>query len=226
MIVFIVMIAIVAGFTAGFVHVLSGPDHLAAIAPLSFDKQKKGWLAGAQWGLGHTGGVLLVGAVAISLRESLPLDAFSAVSERLVGIVLIWIGLWGLRKAFLNVGHIHEHEHDQASHSHIHLHETKTAHKTIRSHAHTHAAFAVGTLHGLAGSAHLLGVLPALALPLYSAALYLAFFGVGSILAMTGFAWATGFFSSRVKNIKKAYRYSLAGLSSVSIVVGCVWLVM
>ncbi|VAX19486.1 Nickel transporter UreH [hydrothermal vent metagenome] len=218
------MIAIVAGFTAGFVHVLSGPDHLAAIAPLSFDKQNRGWLAGMQWGLGHTGGVLLVGGVAVSLRETLPLDAFSAVSERLVGIALIWIGLWGLRKAFLNVGHIHEHGHDTASHTHIHLHETKTTHKKQYSHAHTHAAFAVGTLHGLAGSAHLLGVLPALALPLYSAVLYLAFFGVGSILAMTGFAWATGLFSSRVKNIKKAYRYSLAGLSSVSIVVGCVWL--
>ena len=43
---------------------------------------------------------------------------------------------------------------------------------------HGRAAFAVGTLHGLAGSSHLLGILPALAMPSdLAAGIYLLLFG-------------------------------------------------
>ena len=50
---------------------------------------------------------------------------------------------------------------------------------------HGHAAFAVGTLHGLAGSSHLLGIVPALALPSDARGGRLsALFGMGSVAAM------------------------------------------
>ena len=58
---------------------------------------------------------------------------------------------------------------------------------------HAHASFCMGVLHGVAGSSHFFGVLPALALPTRGAALtYIGAFGVGTVLAMTIFAAVVG----------------------------------
>ena len=35
-----------AGLSAGGLHVLAGPDHLAAVAPLAADSSRRRWLAG------------------------------------------------------------------------------------------------------------------------------------------------------------------------------------
>ena len=47
---------IIAGLTAGAVHVLAGPDHLAAVAPLAANGKVSPWRSGLYWGLGHAGG--------------------------------------------------------------------------------------------------------------------------------------------------------------------------
>ena len=62
------MFAVLAGLAAGLVHVLSGPDHLAAVAPLAADADRSQWRAGLQWGLGHTAGVMVIGLLLISVR--------------------------------------------------------------------------------------------------------------------------------------------------------------
>ena len=49
---------LVSGLFAGFVHVVSGPDHLAAIAPYALDAKARAWRAGVRWGFGHSAGVL------------------------------------------------------------------------------------------------------------------------------------------------------------------------
>ena len=54
------MFALLAGFAAGLLHVFSGPDHLAAVAPLASNRARGQWLTGLQWGIGHTMGVLLI----------------------------------------------------------------------------------------------------------------------------------------------------------------------
>ena len=80
------MFAALAGLATGLVHVLSGPDHLAAVAPLSADADRSQWRAGLQWGLGHTAGVMVIGLLLISVRQALPIEAISAYSERIVGV--------------------------------------------------------------------------------------------------------------------------------------------
>ena len=222
------MLSAIAGFTAGLVHVLSGPDHLAAVAPLTVESRRRPWTIGMLWGVGHTGGVWMVGAIALLLREFLPVDKLSSFSERIVGVTLVVIGLWGLRRALSGREHIHVHVHDGSVHAHAHLHDSEEAHESSGAHTHTHAAFAVGTLHGLAGSAHFLGVLPALAFSTTLAALsYILFFGVGSIIAMTGFSFVIGAVMSKYPAASGgAYKWSLTGFSSVAIMVGVVWLVM
>ena len=223
------MISILSGLVAGLIHVFSGPDHLAAVAPLSVRGRSRAWLTGLRWGFGHASGVILVGLLSLLLRGVLPVDLLSSWSERFVGVVLIGIGLWGLRQAFTRHVHTHEHEHDGRTHWHLHVHRAHAAHPRAeaRPHAHTHAAFAVGTLHGLAGSSHFLGVLPALAFPTNGQAVaYLAAYGVGTVVAMASFASLVGLVAERFAfSGTKAYRALMSGCSGTAVVVGAYWLV-
>jgi len=43
-------IPILAGLIMSMIHVISGPDHLAAVTPLSIDSKKKSWSIGFSWG--------------------------------------------------------------------------------------------------------------------------------------------------------------------------------
>jgi hypothetical protein len=220
-----------AGVVAGSVHVLSGPDHLAAIAPLAVDSRSSRWKAGFTWGLGHTGGVVTVGLAALLLREMLPIEALSSWSERLVGVALIAVGLWGVRRATRLEVHRHVHTHEASTHAHIHVHAREAAQAAERAHAgtlhrHTHTSFAFGILHGLAGSAHVLGVLPALALPTrFLSGVYLASYGIGNIAAMTAFAAIVGVLSTRASDGgTHLYRGLLYACSGAAVIIGGFWL--
>ncbi len=81
-------------------------------------------------------------------------------------------------------------------------------------------------MHGLAGSAHFLGVLPALALPSRAAAVtYVGFFGVGTVVAMTAFAAIIGRLAERSSaSGTKVYRSLLLALGLGAIAVGIAWL--
>ena len=202
------------GTALGALHVLSGPDHLAAIAPLASITPKaniftpqaniggaRAWRIGLRWGLGHSGGVLLVALAALFLRDVLPIDALSSASERLVGLVLIGLGAWGFYR-LMGTG------------------------VEARPAAHAHAAFAVGTLHGLAGSSHLLGVLPAVAQSTRVAALvYLGGFALGTIAAMAAFASGVGWVAQRADSSRVPFQRKLCGATSaLAIGVGVYWL--
>ncbi len=191
--------AAVAGLATGLVHVLSGPDHLAAVAPLSADTDRP-WRAGLQWGLGHTAGVMVIGLLLISFRQVLPIEAISAYSERVVGVALLLVGVWGFLRARARKPHLHP----AAS-----------------------ASFVMGAVHGLAGSSHLFGVLPALALPTQIAAFsYLGGFGVGAVLAMTAFSAFVGAIAvGAARRGVNAYRGILYACSLSAFVVGGFWLI-
>lgn len=220
------MIIFLTGLAAGSVHVLTGPDHLAAIAPLSIEGKKSTWLIGFKWGLGHSGGVILIGLLAIIFRELIPIDLISTYSERIVGIVLIGIGLWGIKKVIYKNIHIHEHKHDGEKHIHIHSHDSLDMHNKTGAHNHSHAAFGIGLIHGFAGSAHFLGVLPALALPTRVEAItYLLSFGLGTISAMVIFSIIVGSLSIKIASFgNKAYQGLLTTFSVAAIVLGGFWL--
>jgi hypothetical protein len=197
------------GVMAGVVHVLSGPDHLAAIAPYAVADKARSWRTGVRWGLGHSAGVLGVGFLVLVARHALPIEALSGHGELGVGFALLAIGVWGIRAARLR--------HDHAAHPRHHRH----------GHSHGRAAFAVGTLHGLAGSSHLLGILPALALPSDAmAGAYLLCFGMGSVAAMGTFASLVAWIAGRPTASGAGAQRALLGLSSViATAVGSFWIV-
>lgn len=217
------MLTLVTGALAGLFHVLTGPDHLAAVAPLAAEDRERGWIAGWTWGVGHASGVVVVAAVAVLLRGILPpLDVVSAWSERVVGGALVAIGLWALLRS-ARIGSA-LHVHGAVAHDHV---QVQAGPRWVRRLGHAHASFYLGILHGVAGSSHFFGVLPALALPTRSAALlYICSFGVGTVVAMTAFAAAIGAIGFRTRNIAWAHRGMLLAASAVALSIGTWWLVI
>jgi hypothetical protein len=219
-----VLAAALVGLLAGGIHVFAGADHLAAVAPLAARGRGVAWRAGFRWGLGHAAGVTIVGAAAIALEDVLPVEAFTSWSERVVGVVLIAIGVWAGTRALAalrddreTADHVHDHArgHGEAphGHGHRHLHDAR-------------AALAVGIVHGTAGGGHILGILPALALPTRAAAgAYLSAFGIGTIAAMTLFASVVGLAGSgATRGGRRVYASLVGACAAGSIAVGVWWL--
>ena len=100
----------VTGVTMGIVHVLTGPDHLSALATLSANiNDKNAFYLGAQWGVGHSTGLICVAAILISLDnvdrsneddESIVVsDKLQTICESIVGIIMILLGCHGMFSA-------------------------------------------------------------------------------------------------------------------------------
>ena len=215
------MLTAITGALAGLFHVLAGPDHLAAVGPLALEGRRRGWVAGWTWGIGHASGVVLVATLAILLRDLLPpLEALSAWSERLVGIALIAVGFWALRRS----ARVRQapHAHGAVSHDHLHV---QAGPGWLRRISHAHASFCLGVLHGIAGTSHFVGVLPALALPTRAASMtYIAAFGIGTVAAMTGFAAVVGRAGGYAPHHSLAQRRLVAAAAILAIAVGGLWL--
>ena len=91
---------LVAGTLASMLHVISGPDHLAAVTPLVIETKRKAWRIGLFWGLGHLLGMLLIGVLFLLFKDIIPVESISEYSEQLVAAVLIGVGLWAFYRIF------------------------------------------------------------------------------------------------------------------------------
>ena len=231
------MLLFLTGFIASVAHVVTGPDHLAAVTPLAIDSRKKSWMIGLSWGIGHTVGMMLIGLLFILFKEFLPVDAISRHSDTMIGLLLIGIGTWAVFRTFRHHSHgnrphahfhhkpflythIHPHTHDESpEHDHIH---TETVRQNVS------AALIIGVIHGFAGFSHLFALLPSLALPtVWDSVIYLAAFAAGTIITMIFFAFILGLvaFRSVVKDRQLFLKwFTLAG-GFLAIAVGILWLV-
>lgn len=199
---------IITGIIASVLHVITGPDHLAAVTPFAIESKKKAWRIGLFWGIGHLIGMISIGILFIVFKEFIPVDSISNYSEQLVGIVLIFIGIWSFYKIFKETNkHKHLHIHSDNApviHKHEHKHvQEKThhhQHKKVSKQSHF-ASFSIGFLHGLAGIAHFLLFLPVLAFEKQiDSILYVVGFAIGIPLAMISYAFVIGKLSSFAKN--------------------------
>uniref|UniRef100_A0A7S2H891 Nickel/cobalt efflux system n=1 Tax=Helicotheca tamesis TaxID=374047 RepID=A0A7S2H891_9STRA len=92
-----------SGIVMGIVHVLTGPDHLSALATLSANVGNfKAFGLGVRWGIGHSTGLVVVAAILIAFsgggEVDMP-DYLSTAFESLVGVFMICIGIFGFVKA-------------------------------------------------------------------------------------------------------------------------------
>lgn len=194
-------LAIASGAAAGLAHVYAGPDHLAALMPLAMHDQARAARAGAMWGLGHGLGVLALGGLGIVARSLINVEAISAWSEFSVGFLLVVVGIWALRKAWQGPAH--------AAHDHP-LPSAK-------------AALGLGLFHGTAGTGHLFGVMPSLALPPGLALVYLLAYLVAAVLSMAAFAHVVGAAARRWGD--RGAGKMLGGAGVFAIGVGLFWIV-
>ncbi len=219
---------VAAGLAAGSVHVVSGPDHLAAVLPLAVADRERAARVGFRWGLGHGAGVVALGALGQLLAGSVPIEAVSAVSERLVGVLLVLLGVWAIRRSRLITVHAHGHAHPDTDHVHAHVHVAdgtveEPQHAASGQHAtHRHSAFGFGLVHGAAGAGHLFGVLPSLVLSPSHAAIYLAAYVGSAVVSMTVFAAAAAALVRGPGRVPAV----LGASGALSVVVGLGWLVV
>lgn len=95
----------VTGITMGIIHVLTGPDHLSALATLSANvSDKNAFYVGAQWGIGHSIGLVCVAIILISLDNSdednedglKVSNKLQSIFESIVGVLMIFLGFYGI----------------------------------------------------------------------------------------------------------------------------------
>ena len=199
--------SLIAGLIASALHVITGPDHLAAVLPFAIESKKKAWKIGLFWGIGHLLGMIAIGLLFVLFKELIPIEKISEHSEQLVGIVLIGIGVWAIYKIFKKQKH-HKHLHVHSENEPV-IHKHSHDHSHDHSHEHTHekpvkqsyfASLSIGVLHGLAGIAHFLIFLPVLGFESrIDSILYIIGFALGTLIAMTSFAFIIGKISSSAK---------------------------
>lgn len=282
------MHTVLAGTLAGLLHVVSGPDHLVAVAPLALKRPLVGLKVGLTWGVGHACGVMLVGMAGVVLRAFVDIHALSRWAEFIVGFVLIGVGVWALIQMRRVVLHRHPHNHDAipaktaelssaaaappsidgqeqdrhrlrfepptaandhaphahstapvsdhaphahstapasdfAPHAHVHVHGAGERHNP-QAHQlhHSRGSYFVGLVHGAAGTGHLLGVLPSLALPPLAGSIYLVTYGIAAVIAMGGFGMLMGYIGYRLQ--PTVLRSTMLGCGMLAIAVGIFWL--
>lgn len=218
-----ILLAPALGLAAGFIHVLTGPDHLGAIAPLAANERRGAWMIGVRWGLGHSLGVVALGLVAALLGQRLMLDptstgdALSAGSERAVGVMLLAIAAWGFWRL-----------RQQGATPSTHAHHPDGSHPPAPPAdiaTRPYAPYAIGLLHGCAGGSHLLAILVVLAFPTLAGVVsYLAAFVVGSVAAMALFAGGMSWLAAN-RGVSPRFSRRLVTASLVATTgIGCWWL--
>lgn len=193
------MVAMFIGMGSGALHALTGPDHLLSLAPLSMGRRHGAWRVGLLWGVGHALGTLAAAAVLILSLSAFQLEGIERWAERIAGLALLGMGLWGLKRRALSASN---------------------------PAAASRGVLTVGLVHGLTGAAALLLLLPAAisGSTLYRC-LYLGGFSIGSTVAMAAFTAGLAAFSQARPLSAALGAYVPRAASALSIVLGGVWMV-
>ncbi len=201
-------------FGFGLLHALDA-DHVMAVTGLASTRPslRSALSFCVRWALGHGLSLLFIGAVVLFLGASMP-ASLSVLAERLVAVVLAGIGVWILWELYGRGVHIHFHRHEGLPlHAHWHGHEPGRASAHDATHHHRHGAVLVGVLHGTAGSAPLLALIPVARLESpWVGLVYLLLFCAGVLFSMLFcggllggvFTWLSRFGQNAVKGLRTA----------------------
>ncbi|MBT8316475.1 MAG: hypothetical protein HKP59_02500 [Lutibacter sp.] len=225
-------IPLFAGIIAAVAHVISGPDHLAAVTPFAIESKKKAWKVGLFWGFGHLLGMLSIGVLFLLFKEFIPIEKISANSEKFVGFLLIGLSIWIFSQIFRKEkNHTHTHVHSETNHI---IHKHPHQHDSVSNHSHTHknirhnniASLSFGFVHGLAGIAHFLLFLPVLGFKSnFDSTQYIIGFGIGTLVAMISYAFVIGRISQVSKNNHNANFFKGIRFASglFALIIGIYW---
>lgn len=187
------------GLVNGARHALE-PDHLAAVSSLVAGERsaRTTMRFGAFWGMGHALMLVAAGGALYLLERRLP-DRVANAFELVVAAMLVALGARGIVRALR--GAAPSATHDRPS----------------------RLPFAVGLVHGLAGS----GALTALVLSKMpsstSGLLFIALYAAGSIAGMAVLAGALGVPLARLALGRRAVSWMVGISGAVSLAFGVVW---
>ena len=153
-----------------FVAVLLGirhatdPDHLTAVSTVVLSRGSEGarraGVLGLAWGVGHATTLLAFGIPLLLFARRLPAGMLQG-AEVATGLIIVFLAARLLQRWRRGHYHTHAHVHGGVLHVHPHVHEdSHPEHATGHAHAHAErlgrsplAAFGIGVVHGLGGSA-------------------------------------------------------------------------
>jgi ABC-type nickel/cobalt efflux system permease component RcnA len=190
------------GLIFGLKHAME-VDHVVAVSAIVSEHRNvlRSAIVGGLWGAGHTASLVIVGVLVLVFRVAIPLGVANWL-EFGVALMIIALGVMALARVLRKRPdvHLHRHLHDGQSHVHIHFHEPETQHAaehrvvsapdstgSFHSHAIARLGFKpllVGAMHGLAGSAALTLLVLTQVHSVLLGLVYLAVFGIGSMLGM------------------------------------------
>ena len=205
------LLIILGAFGLGIIHVVTGIDHLAAMAPSSITSTKQAIKNGFSWGLGHSLGLIFLTILMLLIKDLAQVTTFSNLSELLVGISLLFVGFFAIKNSFHLSIHSHPHKHaNGVAHHHVHFHN-----KIQKKHnKHLHALTGLGLLQGIAGGSHFFTISPVLVLSTAKAIAYLFSYLIGSLISIIIFSclMSYSFLISGQKFIKRLIIF-VGGLS-------------
>jgi ABC-type nickel/cobalt efflux system permease component RcnA len=212
------------------------PDHLTAVATLMVSEKEGGparaGRLGLSWGLGHATTLFLFGLPVVLFGAALPLLAHE-IAELAVGAIIVLLALRLLYRWRLGYFHTHPHQHDGKVHSHPHFHEPEPSdgHQSL-AHEHRHAdspaarapiaAFGVGLVHGVGGSAGAGVLLIAAITQRVEAITALIAFAGATALSMAVVSATAGYLLARGRSLSGFVERVVPVLGLVSLAVG-VW---
>jgi len=187
-----VLVALLVALLLGLRHA-TDPDHLTAVSTLVVGRARGGSrraaALGLAWGAGHAVTLTVAGLPLVLYGKALP-GGVQKAAEIAIGVLIAGLAVRLLVRWRRGYFHVHPHRHGNVVHAHPHVHEHApgAGHERRRAHEHVHAealgrtplaAFGIGLVHGVGGSAGagllLLGTIgdrttAALALGLFAAA--------------------------------------------------------
>jgi len=188
--------ALAFGFLLGLRHATDADHVVAVTAVASRERNALGALrVGALWGLGHSATLMVVGGALVLFGLVIP-PRLAQTFELVVAAMLVVVGLANWRPG-----------------------RSTTSATTIRGPGPAWRPVTIGVVHGLAGTGALtLLVLATIPRP-EAALLYLALFGIGTVLGMMALSGALAvplsFFAGRLTALQRPL-VQLTGLASVA----------
>ena len=190
-------VAFVASLLLGMRHATDA-DHIVAITTIVNGERalSRSSRIGVMWGIGHGVTILLVGGALILLRVALT-PRVGLSMEFCVALMLILLGIMNL------TGHTHTHEDE----------------KQMRP-------FLVGVVHGMAGSAAATLLILPLIPDVRWALVYLAVFGIGTVVGMTmitaAIAAPAAYAGDRLAHLQHRIRFASGTVSLLfGVYLGC-----
>ena len=179
--------AVVLGFVLGLRHAID-PDHVVAVSTIvsAEPNWRRSSLIGSFWGLGHATSLLTLGGIIVALRINITELAASRL-EIVVSVMLVGLGVYAIRSARAGFRlHAHPHKHDDREHVHLHVHKPHA--QPVHQHAHPLRfglrPYAIGLVHGVAGSGGLALLVLATAKTAAEGLLYMAALAFGALVGM------------------------------------------